>query len=97
MSSPLQRLLPWNKTEDGFGKPPKDVDLQDDCTSCRVLGSTALVSLGGYTYFSGMRQLRLQSQAIELSKSKYKVGSRQLGIVLLSSTLVGLGMYRMIN
>ncbi|RMD40987.1 hypothetical protein DV735_g4113, partial [Chaetothyriales sp. CBS 134920] len=97
MSSPLQRLLPWNKTEDGASKPPKDIDLRDDCTSCRVLGSTALVSLGGYTYFSGMRQLRLQSQAIELSKSKYKVGSRQLGIVLLSSSLIGLGMYRMIN
>ena len=58
-------------------------------------GSTAFVALGGYTYFSGMQQLRASRQAIELSKSKYKYGSRQLGIVSLSATLVGLGIYRM--
>jgi len=53
--------------------------------------------LGGYVYFSGMQQLRAQQKAIELSKSKYKYGSRQLGIVSLSATLVGLGIYRMFN
>jgi len=60
-------------------------------------GSTALVSLGGYTYYSGMRQLKLQRRAIELSKSKYKYGSRQLGILTLSATLCGMGIYRMLN
>ena len=60
-------------------------------------GSTALVSLGGYTYYSGMKNLRLQRKAIEMSKSKYKYGSRQLGIVALSATLVGLGLYRTFN
>ncbi|ETI24906.1 hypothetical protein G647_04276 [Cladophialophora carrionii CBS 160.54] len=75
---------------------PKAFEKQD-CLSCRVLGSTAFVSLGGYTYFSGMQQLRASRQAIELSKSKYKYGSRQLGIVSLSATLVGLGVYRMFN
>jgi len=70
---------------------------KEDCLSCRVLGSTALVSLGGYTYFSGMQQLRAQRKAIELSRSKYKYGSRQLGIVSLSGTLVALGIYRMFN
>lgn len=70
---------------------------QDDCVSCRVLGSTAFVSLGGYTYFSGMKQLRERQQLIEKSKSKYKYGSRQLGIVVLSGTFVGLGIYRMLN
>ena len=61
------------------------------------LGSTAMVSLGGYTYFSGMNQLKAQRQVIELSKSKYKYGSRQLGILSLSATLVSLGIYRMFN
>jgi len=75
---------------------PKAFD-KEDCLSCRVLGSTALVSLGGYTYFSGMQQLRAQRKAIELSRSKYKYGSRQLGILSLSGTLVALGIYRMFN
>jgi hypothetical protein len=32
-----------------------------------------------------------------MSKSKYKYGSRQLGIVSISATLFGLAFYRMIN
>ncbi|KIW11108.1 hypothetical protein PV08_10408 [Exophiala spinifera] len=76
---------------------PKAFDRSEDCLSCRVLGSTALTSLGIYTYYSGMQQLRTQRRAIELSKSKYKSGSRQLGVLSLSATLVGLGIYRMFN
>jgi hypothetical protein len=60
-------------------------------------GSTALVSLGGYTYYSGMKTLRERRQIIEMSKSKYKYGSRQLGILMLSGTLIGMGLYRTIN
>jgi hypothetical protein len=63
----------------------------------RNTGSTALVSLGGYTYFTGMKNLRLQQKAIEMSKSKYKYGSRQLGILTISATLVGMGLYRTFN
>jgi hypothetical protein len=63
----------------------------------RNTGSTALVSLGGYTYFTGMKNLRLQQKAIEMSKSKYKYGSRQLGILMISATLVGMGLYRTFN
>lgn len=62
-----------------------------------LVGSTALVSLGGWTYYSGMQQLRLQRKAIEMSKSKYKYGSRQLGILTLSATFVSMGIYRMLN
>ena len=62
-----------------------------------VAGSTALVSLGGYTYYSGMQQLRVQRKAIEMSKSKYKYGSRQLGILTLSATFVSMGIYRMLK
>ena len=62
-----------------------------------LAGATALVSLGGWTYYSGMQQLRLQRKAIELSKSRYKYGSRQLGILTLSATFVSMGIYRMLN
>lgn len=67
----------------------------DDCLSCRVLGSTALVSLGGYTYFSGMKQLQDNSKLIEASK--IKIGPRRYGIIGLSATFFGLGIYRMLN
>lgn len=59
-------------------------------------GSTALVSLGGYVYVSGMKQLRERRKIID-TKSKYKYGSRQLGIISLSATLIGLGIYRTFN
>jgi len=72
-------------------------DGYDDCLSCRVVGSTALVSLGGYTYYTGMKNLKAQRKVIEMSKSKYKYGSRQLGILTLSATLVGMGLYRTFN
>lgn len=61
------------------------------------IGSTALVSLGGYTYFSGMKQLREKKALIEAGKTKYKYGSRSLGIVGMSATFVALGIYRMLN
>jgi hypothetical protein len=60
-------------------------------------GSTALVSLGGYTYYSGMKGLRERQHIIEMSKSKYKYGSRQLGILMLSGSLIGMGLYRTFN
>jgi len=96
----LERL--WrSKAKDGppdFDDPyAYGSDAYDDCLSCRVLGSTALVSLGGYTYFTGMKTLKLQRMAIEMSKSKYKYGSRQLGILTLSATLVSMGVYRTFN
>ncbi|EXJ73866.1 uncharacterized protein A1O5_03628, partial [Cladophialophora psammophila CBS 110553] len=85
-----------SRKEDKFPEfeNPRAFD-KEDCLSCRVLGSTAFVGLGGYTYFSGMQQLRARQKAIEFSKSKYKYGSRQLGILSLSATLMGLGVYRM--
>jgi hypothetical protein len=66
-------------------------------SSMLFTGSTAFVALGGYTYFTGMKNLRAQRQMIERSKSRYKYGSRQLGILSLSATLIGLGLYRTFN
>jgi hypothetical protein len=105
----LKDLAPWNKKE--YSATGTDPD--EDCLSCRLTGSypqfsairkkltiTGAVALGGlgtYTYVSGMRQLRAQRKAIELSKSKYKYSSRQAGIVSISATLMGLAWYRMLN
>ena len=101
--------MPWNRKDEfddpdafedcvscrvvGRSSPCSLLHLSDDVFS----GSTALVSLGGWTYYSGMQQLKLQRKAIEMSKSKYKYGSRQLGILTLSATFVSMGIYRMLN
>jgi hypothetical protein len=78
---------------------PPQTTLHPMCATDMVCnaGSTALVSLGGYTYFTGMKNLRLQRKAIEMGKSKYKYGSRQLGILTISATLIGMGLYRTFN
>jgi len=91
------RLFPPNNTTNSLELLSPHESRQDDCISCRVLGSTVFVSLGGYTYFSGMKQLRQRQQLIERSRSRYKYGSRQLGVLVLSGTFVGLGIYRMVN
>lgn len=75
----------------------RKLEAYDDCLSCRILGSTAFVALGGYTYFAGMKNLQQRRKLIESSTSRYKYGSRQLGILSLSATLVGLGLYRTFN
>ena len=56
-----------------------------------------MTSLGIYTYHSGMKNLEAQRAIIQASKSKYKYGSRQLGIVTISLSLVGAGLWRAIN
>jgi len=79
---------------------PKDVekviaqDKYDDCLACKVTGTLALVGLGGWSYVSGMKNLRLQEQTILKSRSKYRMGSRRLGVVTISATLVGMGIWR---
>jgi hypothetical protein len=96
----LERLFRRDETSltSSFEDPNTHRDKSEyDCLSCRIVGSTALVSLGGYTYFSGMKGLRERRQLIELSKSRYKSGSRQLGILMLSGALVGVGLYRTVN
>lgn len=58
-------------------------------------GSAAFIGLGVYSYYTGMSNLRKQEKAI--MQSKYKMGSRQLGIVTISATLVGMGLWRAFN
>jgi len=60
-------------------------------------GSAAFIGLGVYSYYTGMSNLRKQERAIMQSATKYKMGSRQLGIISISATLVGLGVWRAFN
>jgi hypothetical protein len=44
-----------------------------------------------------MANLRKQEKAIMQGPTKYKMGSRQLGIATISATLVGMGLWRAFN
>lgn len=72
-------------------------DQYDDCMACRVTGSAAFIGLGVYSYYTGMSNLRKQEHAVMQSATKYKMGSRRLGIATISATLVGMGVYRAFN
>ncbi|KAJ5631209.1 uncharacterized protein N7484_011309 [Penicillium longicatenatum] len=72
-------------------------DKYDDCLSCRVTGSAAFVGLGIYSYYTGMNNLRKQEKMIMQGPTKYKMGSRQLGIATISATLIGMGLWRAFN
>ncbi|KAJ5454543.1 uncharacterized protein N7458_005499 [Penicillium daleae] len=72
-------------------------DKWDDCMSCRVTGSAAFIGLGVYSYYTGMNNLRKQEKAIMQASTKYKMGSRRLGIATISASLIGLGVWRAFN
>ncbi|KAJ3475289.1 hypothetical protein NLG97_g9512 [Lecanicillium saksenae] len=59
-------------------------DRQEDCLSCKVVGSGAFLGLAGYSYFSGMSQLERQRNAILKSQSRFGMRSRKAGIVGIS-------------
>ncbi|KAL3477146.1 hypothetical protein BJX99DRAFT_226770 [Aspergillus californicus] len=66
----------------------------EDCFACKATGSAAFVGLGLYSYHTGMKNLRLQENAIMKGPTKYKMGSRRLGIATISAALVGMGVLR---
>ncbi|KAK4694117.1 hypothetical protein P7C71_g3413, partial [Lecanoromycetidae sp. Uapishka_2] len=71
---------------------------QYDCLSCRLTGAAAFIGLGGYIWFSGKRQLAERSDII--AKRGGVLGglrARVAGTAILSSTFVGMGLYRLIN
>lgn len=55
------------------------------------------MGLGVYSYYTGMANLRKQEKAIMQGPTKYKMGSRKLGIASISVTLVGMGLWRAFN
>lgn len=69
-----------------------------DCLGCRLIGSSAFIALGGYTFFSGRQQLReaaLQETMVKTG-TKINFAARRAGIHGLSATLIGLGLYRLL-
>ncbi|KAG9242697.1 hypothetical protein BJ878DRAFT_514181 [Calycina marina] len=78
---------------------PQDVMKEDfeDCLSCRLTGATVLIGAGAYSYYSGHRNLQLQQARILASNPRIGMKGRQVGITSIALSLVGLGMYRLIN
>ena len=60
-------------------------------------GSAAFIGLGVYSYYTGMNNLNKQEKAIMHASTKYKMGSRRLGIATISASLIGLGVWRAFN
>ncbi|KAI9671926.1 MAG: hypothetical protein M1817_002343 [Caeruleum heppii] len=82
---PLKQVLQHDRTQ------------IDDCTSCRVMGASAFIGLGAYSYFSGRHQLRQQQAAIVKSGSRLGLQARQTGITGIAMSLVGMGIWRLVN
>jgi len=68
-----------------------------DCFSCKLIAAGAFGGLGIYTYLNGRRNLELQRRKIIASGSRFGMRSRQIGITGLSTMLVGMGLWRLIN
>jgi len=88
---------PWELKPEEVEKQIAGQNQFEDCLSCRITGTAAFVGLGVYSYYTGMRNLKQQEKAIMRSATKYKMGSRRLGIATLSASLIGLGVWRAIN
>ncbi|KAE9987094.1 hypothetical protein EG328_003876 [Venturia inaequalis] len=68
-----------------------------DCFSCRLIGATTFIGLGGFTYYTGHAQLR-QSEAIILkSGSKMGMAPRRGAITIMSIAMAAIGAYRLVN
>ncbi|KAI9780123.1 MAG: hypothetical protein M1816_003178 [Peltula sp. TS41687] len=90
--------LPTVRTLD---KPEKLRDLLaedrgDTCMPCRMIGASAFIGVGVYSYFSGRYQLRQQEEAIRKSRSLFGMRSRRLGISGIAGVLVGMGIWRLV-
>lgn len=60
-----------------------------------LLGGTAFIGLGVYTYYEGQKQLALNQNQIKLKKSMLGLGPRKAGIAGISAGLVWMGIYRL--
>lgn len=87
-------------------------DRPEDCTPCRIMGdllchklstqankligASAFMGLGAYSYFSGHSQLKAQEAMILRSKSFFGMRSRQAGITSIALSLGTVGLYRLL-
>jgi hypothetical protein len=72
-------------------------DRPEDCLPCRVTGAGAFIGLGAYSYFSGHKQLEQQRAIILKSGSIFGIRSRQMGITGIAMSLMGMGLWRLVN
>ena len=63
----------------------------------KYTGSAALIGLGGYSYFSGRQQLKLQEAKIIQSGSRFGMQSRRAGLVGIAGSLIAMGFWRLVN
>ena len=63
----------------------------------RRKGASAFIGLGGYVYYSGKQGLKERGHMITRQSGLGGLKWRLRGIALLSSTFVGMGLYRLVN
>ena len=62
-----------------------------------ITGASAFIGLGGYVYYSGKQGLKERGHMIARQSGLGGLKWRLRGIALLSSTFVGMGLYRLVN
>ena len=62
-----------------------------------IKGASAFIGLGGYVYYSGKQALKERGHLIARQSGLRGLKWRLRGIALLSSTFVGMGLYRLVN
>ena len=60
-------------------------------------GASAFIGLGAYVFFSGRQALKERGHIIARQNGMGGVKWRLRGIALLSSSFVGMGLYRLVN
>lgn len=60
-------------------------------------GASAFIGLGAYTYYTGQQGLKERAHIIAKQGGMGGLRWRLGGIALLSSTFVGMGLYRLVN
>ncbi|KAK2806794.1 hypothetical protein FQN50_005656 [Emmonsiellopsis sp. PD_5] len=97
-------MFGFGRKDDAWEISPKDMKksldqdkYEEDCLACKITGSFAFIGLGVYSFVTGMGNLKQQEKAILKSSSKYRMGSRRLGIATISATLVGMGVWRALH
>jgi len=62
-----------------------------------VLGGTAFIGLGAYTYWEGQKQLSLKQTQIKLKTARIGLGPRKIGLAGISAGLAWMGVYRIFS
>ena len=60
-------------------------------------GASAFVGLGAYVYYTGRQALKERGHLIVKQRGAGSLKWRFRGIALLSSSFVGMGLYRLVN